>query len=84
MDLFRCESIGPASRLLKSHWVLVVMDQFTRRIIGFGVRASDVDGITLCQPFNTAISTKGVPHYLSSDNDPLFRYYQWQAYELWR
>jgi len=27
--LFRCESIR-----LKSHWVLVVMDQFTRRLIG--------------------------------------------------
>src|SRR5437870_5326325 len=32
IDLFRCE---PAT--LRSHWVLVVMDQFTRRIIGFGV-----------------------------------------------
>ena len=31
-DLFRCESI-----LLRSHWVMVVMDVFTRRIIGFGV-----------------------------------------------
>ena len=30
IDLFRCESI-----LLNTHWVLVVMDQFTRRIIGF-------------------------------------------------
>jgi putative transposase len=40
IDRFRCESI-----LLKSHWVLVVMDQFTRRIIGFGVHAVDVDGI---------------------------------------
>ena len=30
LDLFRCESI-----LLQTHWVLVVMDQFTRRIIGF-------------------------------------------------
>ena len=39
IDLFRCESI-----LLKSHWVLVIMDQFTRRIIGFGVHAGDVDG----------------------------------------
>jgi hypothetical protein len=26
VDLFRCESL-----LLKTHWVLVVMDQFTRR-----------------------------------------------------
>ena len=27
----------------------------------------------------TAISTRGVPKYLSSDNDPLFLYHQWQA-----
>lgn len=40
IDLFRCESI-----LLKSHWVLVIMDQFTRRIIGFGAHAGDVDGV---------------------------------------
>jgi transposase InsO family protein len=73
-DLFRCESI-----LLHSHWVLVIMDQFTRRIIGFGVHADDVDGSALCCMFNSAISNKGLPHYLSSDNDPLFRYHQWQA-----
>jgi putative transposase len=29
--------------------------------------------------FNTAISTRGVPKYLSSDNDPLFQYHRWQA-----
>jgi len=34
MDLFRCESAT-----LRTHWVLVVMDQYTRRIIGFGVHA---------------------------------------------
>ncbi len=55
------------------------MDQFTQRIIGFGVHAGDVDGATLCQMFNTAITTRGVPKYLSSDNDPLFLYHQWQA-----
>jgi transposase InsO family protein len=74
IDLFRCESI-----LLKSHWVLVAMDQFTRRIIGFGVHAGDVDGVALCRMFNTAISTKCAPKYISSDNDPLFLYQQWQA-----
>ena len=74
IDLFRCESI-----LLKSHWVLVVMDQFTRRIIGFGIHAGDVDGIALCRMFNTVISSRGTPNYLSSDNDPLFLYHQWQA-----
>ena len=74
VDLFRCESI-----LLKTHWVLVVMDQFTRRIIGFGVHAGDVDGIALCRMFNSAISTMGTPRYISSDNDPFFEYHRWQA-----
>jgi hypothetical protein len=48
VDLFQCESI-----LLKSHWILVVMDQFTRRIVGFGVHAGDVDGVALCRMFNS-------------------------------
>jgi putative transposase len=29
--------------------------------------------------FNSAISHQGTPHYLSSDNDPLFRYHRWKA-----
>ncbi|MCP3867572.1 MAG: transposase family protein, partial [Gammaproteobacteria bacterium] len=74
VDLFRCESI-----LHKTHWVLAVMDQFSRRIIGFGVHVGDVDGVALCRMFNSAISTKGMPKYLSSDNDPLFEYHRWQA-----
>jgi transposase InsO family protein len=74
IDMFRCESI-----LRNTHWVLVVMDHFTRRIIGFGVHAGDVDGVALCRMFNTAILTTGVPEYLSSDNDPLFQYHQWHA-----
>jgi hypothetical protein len=55
------------------------MDQFTRRIIGFGLHAVDVDGVALCLMFNKAVSTQGVPYHLSSDNDPLFRYHQWEA-----
>ncbi len=74
IDLFRGESIH-----LKSHWVLVVMDHYTRRIIGFGVHAGDVDGVVLCRLFNNAVSTRGLPRYMSSDNDPLFRYHRWQA-----
>ena len=74
IDLFRCESI-----LLKSHWVIVVMDQFTRSIIGFGIHSGDVNGVVLCRMFNTSISSRGAPKYLSSDNDPLFLYHQWQA-----
>ncbi|MGB5669946.1 MAG: hypothetical protein WBM71_05275 [Sedimenticolaceae bacterium] len=66
IDLFRCEPIH-----LKSHWVLVVMDQFTRRIVDFGVHAGDVDGIALCHMFNTAISTQGAPHYLQFRQRPV-------------
>jgi len=74
VDLFRCESI-----LLKSHWVMVVMDQYTRRIIGFGVHAGAVDGPVLCRMFNQATSKQSWPTYLSSDNDPLFQYHRWKA-----
>lgn len=55
------------------------MDQYSRRIIGFGVHAGDVDGIALCRMFNRAVSRMGAPKYLSSDNDPLFMYDQWKA-----
>jgi putative transposase len=74
IGLFRCESI-----LLNTHWVLVLMDKFTRRIIGFGVHADDVDGVALCRMFNTAISNGCVPQYLSCGNDPLFQFQKWQA-----
>ena len=73
-DLFRCESAT-----LRTHWVLVVMDQFTRRVIGFGVHAGLVDGMALCQMFRRAIRGQGLPTYLSSDHDPLYRFHQWQA-----
>jgi transposase InsO family protein len=75
MDLFRCESAT-----LRPHWVLLVMDEFTRRIIGFGVHAGTVDGVALCRMFNRAIRGHlRMSKYLSSDNDPLYRFHQWQA-----
>jgi transposase InsO family protein len=73
-DLFRCESAT-----LRTHWVLVVMDQFTRRVIGFGVHSGIVDGVSLCRMFQRAIRGHGLPKYLSSDHDPLYRFHQWQA-----
>jgi len=73
-DLFRCESAT-----LRTHWVLVVMDQFTRRLIGFGVHGGIVNGVALCRMFNQAISRQSLPKYLSSDHDPLYRFHQWQA-----
>jgi putative transposase len=74
LDLFRCESA-----ILRTYWVLVVMDQFTRRIVGFAVQRGGVDGVALCRMFNRAIHTQGLPNYLSSDHDPLYRFHQWQA-----
>jgi transposase InsO family protein len=74
VDLFRCESI-----MLKSHWVMVVLDQYTRRIIGFSVHAGDCDGIAYCRLFNKIILGRKPPKYLSSDNDPLYLFHRWQA-----
>jgi len=74
VDLFRTESI-----LLKMHWVMVVMDQFTRRIIGIATHVGYVDGIALCCMFNKIISGKKLPKYLSMDNDPLFNFQRWKA-----
>jgi transposase InsO family protein len=55
------------------------MDQFTRRIIGFGVHAGMVDGVALCRMFQRAVRGHSLPKYLSSDHDPLYRFHQWQA-----
>ena len=74
VDLFRCESIG-----LRSHWVMVVIDPFSRRIVGFAVHAGDCDGIAYWRMFNEIISEKSLPKYLSSDNDPLFLFHRWLA-----
>jgi len=57
----------------------VVTDQFTRRIVGFGVHRGVVDGLALCRMFNRAIRGQTIPKYVSSDHDPLYRFHQWQA-----
>src|SRR5262249_49940253 len=75
LDLFRCESV-----LIRTHWVLVVMDHYTRRIIGFGIHAGIVNGEALCRMFKQAIrGMTTFPRYLSSDHDPLFRFHPWEA-----
>ena len=75
MDLFRCESAT-----LRTHWILVVMDQYSRGIIGFGVHAGAVDGMALCRMFHHAIGGhRAMPKCLSSDHDPLFLFERWRA-----
>ena len=73
---------GPVSLrivTLRTHWVLVVMDQFTRRIIGFGIHRGTIDGPSLCRMFRRAIQGQSLPTYLSTDHHPLYRFHQWQA-----
>jgi len=74
VDLFRCESA-----VLRSHWVMLIIDQFSRRIIGFAVHAGDCDGIAYCRMFNQITGGIPLPKYLSSDNDPLFLFHRWKA-----
>src|SRR5262249_29366592 len=53
---------------------------FTLRIVGFGVHAGTIDGVTLCRMFRGAIRRASpIPKYLSSDHDPLYRFQRWQA-----
>ncbi|MCG6887704.1 MAG: hypothetical protein LJE74_10885 [Proteobacteria bacterium] len=74
VDLFRCESL-----ILHSHWIIVVMDQCTRRIVGFAVHKGTLDGAAICRMFGRIISGTEPPTYLSSDNDPLFEFHRWKA-----
>jgi hypothetical protein len=45
--------------ILHTHWVLVVMDQCARRIVGFGVHRGVVDGVALCQISIERFAAKG-------------------------
>ena len=74
VDLFRGESI-----LLRSHWVLVVIDVYTRRFIGFGIRGEFIDGATVCRLFHQAIAGQTRPRRISTDHDPPFRFHRWLA-----
>jgi putative transposase len=49
------------------------MDQFTRRLVGFGVHGGTVTADDVCRMFNVAIQRQGVPRHLSTDQDPAVR-----------
>jgi len=74
IDLFRCESI-----LLRSHWVLVVLDVFTRRLVGFSVESAPIDGVAVCRMFDEAVAGQQTPRRVSTDHAPLFRFHPWLA-----
>ena len=75
MDLFCCESIT-----LQTHWVMVVMDHFTREMIGIAVSEGPLCGEDICRMLIEIPSANSrLPKYLSTDHDPLFRFHPWQA-----
>jgi len=75
LDLFRCESL-----FLRSHWVMVVIDQYTRRIVGFTVHAGVLDGTIVCRMMNRIVGAVAkCPKSLSTDHDPLFEFHRWKA-----
>ena len=75
VDLFCCEFIS-----LQTHWVMVVMDHFTREIIGMAVVKRSPTGADVCRMFANIRSVSGrSPRHLSSDHDPLFKFHRRQA-----
>ena len=74
LDFFRCESV-----LLQTHWIMLVMDQYSRKIKGFAIYAGTLDGPKVCWMLGRATAGLAWPTYLSTDHDPLFNYHQWGA-----
>ena len=75
VDLFRCESI-----VLRSDWVLVVMDQFTRRLVGVGVAPRSGQWRRPLPPVQRRHAwAVCAPRHLSTDHDPLFEAHRWTA-----
>jgi len=72
LDFFRVESTS-----LQSHWVMIVMDQYSRRIKGFAVKAGTLSGMDIALML-LEITGKTIPKFLSTDTDPLFEAAMWQ------
>ena len=59
---------------------MVVMDHFTREIIGMAVVKGSPSGADVCRMFANICNGSGrSPRHLSSDHDPLFKFHCWQA-----
>jgi putative transposase len=63
---------------LRTCWVLVVMDQFTRRIMCLASTAASLTEWR-CAGCSASDSRHGLPKYLSTDHGPLYRFHQWRA-----
>jgi putative transposase len=71
-DLFRCESATLRTHSRRD-------GPITRRMVSFGVQGAIVDGSVRCRMLNLAIRGPTTPRYLTTDNDPWYRFHPWQA-----
>jgi hypothetical protein len=60
------------SVILRSYWIVLVMDIFTRRIIGFGIGPTWIDGMSACRMFNAATTGQCKPKYLNTRSRSAF------------
>jgi putative transposase len=72
LNFFQVESI-----CLKTHWVLVIMDQGSRKIIGFAVSPEPINSLRLAQLFTSCIGDLS-PKRISHDHGPVFRSVAWK------
>ena len=74
IDFFRCESI-----MLKSYWVMLVIDVYTREIVGFKSTKASYDGPNACFMFNKILeNSRRIPNCISTDHDPVFKFSRWE------
>ncbi len=59
--------------------MMVVMDVYSRKIIGFSVCKYPITGVNACVMFNNIISGKKLPKRMCRDRDPIFKFHRWQA-----
>ena len=77
-SLWSCDLFRRESATLRTHWVLVLMVQFTRRIIGLAFTAPrGYRGAV--PPCSSERFVGTAAKYLSSDHDPLYRFLRCQA-----
>ncbi len=78
-SLWSLDFLCVESSNLKTYWIMLVMDQFTRKIVGVAVFKGALNGPAICQMLNEILSGKHPPKRLSFDHDQLFKYHQWRA-----
>ena len=73
IDFFKVESV-----FLKTYTIMIVMDQYSRKIIGITAERGCLDARQICRMFNEITTGLPPPKHLSMDNDQLFKSHLWK------